>query len=67
MGITPTKWQYSVYTDFGMDRNLSDWCLEYIGKFGQSWAACYQSNLQQTQYMFANEEDAMLFNLRWSQ
>lgn len=65
MDVAHNKWQYSVYTDFGMETNVSDWCLEYIGEFGQRWAACGWSELHQMQYMFVNEEDAILFKLKW--
>lgn len=40
---------------------MFDWCREYCT--GRWCGACY--NVYETEWIFANEQDAMLFSLRW--
>jgi hypothetical protein len=44
--------------------DMEDWLRESVGEFKQSWNVVYLYN--QTDFYFHNEQDLLMFSLRWS-
>ena len=58
-------WPYKVIvTEPAYDARRDVWLSDNLGVFKGRWNAVYFSN--QTDFYFKNEQDAVLFSLRWS-
>jgi len=72
MRLPDADWPYVCYTSHPW-MEVADWCAVNIGDFDREWyklgediaAQSIMSDYKST-YMFRDERDAMLFELRWS-
>lgn len=67
---------YEVYIDKHAHRHAAEWCKERWGKqwevidnregtWSCFWAGTRGPNAEKYRYLFENEEDAIMFTLRW--
>jgi len=72
MRLPDADWPYVCYTSHPYDE-VCAWCEATIGQFDQEWyklgediaAQSIMSDYKST-YMFRDQRDAMLFELRWA-
>jgi hypothetical protein len=72
MQLPDTDWPYVCYTSHPYPE-VCAWCVQNIGQFNQEWyklgediAAQIVITDYKSTYMFRDQRDAVLFELRWA-